>query len=149
MYYPEENNYPKAVLISTGLMILFALICYLMIIGMPEQQFGTGGIVVNYGTSIEGMGTDYMNVDEPSVDLNANNTPPDKVVLNSSPDKTPSAESSDEEVVTQDNEDAPSVVTKDKKSTAVSSTPVTKETKPVINPNALYKGKSSNTSTGQ
>jgi len=149
MYYPEENNYPKAVLLSTGLMMLFILICYLVIIGMPVQEFGTGGIVVNYGTSIEGMGNDYMNVDEPSVDPNANNTPPDKVVPNTSPDKSPSAEKSNDDVVTQDNEDAPGVVTKDKKSTALSTSPVTKESKPIINPNALYKGKTSNTSTGQ
>jgi hypothetical protein len=150
MLYPEENNYPKAVLISTGLMMLFVLICYLLIIGMPSnQEFGTGGIVVNYGTSIEGMGNDYMNVDEPSIDPNANNTPPDKVVPNTSPDKSPSAEKSKEDVVTQDNEDAPSVVNQDKKSTAISTTPVTKESKPVVNPNALYKGKASNTSTGQ
>jgi hypothetical protein len=149
MLYPEENNYPKAVLISSGLMLLFVLICYLLVIGMPNQEFGTGGMVVNYGTSIEGMGTDYMNVDEPSVDLNANNTPPDKVVPDKSPDVTPSAEKSNDDVVTQDNEDAPSVVTKDKKSTAISTTPVTKDSKPVVNPNALYKGKKSNTSTGQ
>src|SRR5665647_1754938 len=121
MLYPEENNYPKAILLSTGLMMLFVLICYLLIIGMPlNQEFGTGGIVVNYGTSIEGMGNDYMNVDEPSVDPNANNTPPDKVVPNTKPDKSPSAEKSNEDVVTQDNEDAPSVVTKDKKSAALS-----------------------------
>jgi len=149
MVYKEENNYPKAVLFSTGL-ILFLLICFLLVLGMPpNQEFGTGGIVVNYGTSIEGMGTDYMSVDEPSVNPKANHRAPDKVVPNKTPDKSPSAQKSNEKVVTQDNEDAPSVVTKGKKKTVIATTPVTKESKPTVNPNALYKGKTANTSTGQ
>ena len=150
MQYPEENNYPKALMLSSGLMILLLIISYLIIIGIPfSPNTGTGGIVVNYGTAIEGMGTDYMSVEEPSVDPNANNTMPDKVVPNTDPVKTPSADNSDEEVVTQDNEDAVSVITKNKKSDNPSTTPETKETKPIVNPNALYKGKAKTPATGK
>lgn len=150
MQYPEENHYPKALAYSTGVMILLLLLSYWIIIGAPFQpNTGTGGLVVNYGTSIEGMGTDYMSVEEPSIDPNANNTSPDKVVPNTDPVKTPSAVNDDEKVVTQDNEDAPSVITKDKKSDNPTTAPETKETKPTVNPNALYKGKTKNPSTGK
>lgn len=150
MNYREENNYPKALLFSSVTMGLFLLISYFIVIGMPfkQEDVGTGGIIVNYGTSDEGMGDDYMSVDEPSVDPNANKAMPDKVVQ-STPDKTPSAESSDKSVVTQDMEDAPAVVTKEKSSSNApsTSTPV-KESKPTVNANALYKGKK-NDGTGK
>lgn len=141
MVAPEENNYPRAIMYSTGLMVLLTIISYLIILGDRFEPRGTGGLIVNYGTSPEGMGTDYMNVDEPSVDPNANNTMPDKVVPNTEPDKSPSAENSNEKIVTQDVEDAPVVATKDNKSSSVSTSQPTKESKPVVNPNALYKGK--------
>lgn len=150
MQYPEENHYPKAFAYSTGVMILLLVISYLIIIGTPfKPNTGTGGLVVNYGTSVEGMGTDYMSVEEPSIDPNANNTSPDKVVPNTDPVETPSAVNNDEKVVTQDNEDAPSVITKDKKNDNPTTAAETKETKPTVNPNALYKGKTKNASTGK
>ncbi|MDB5011874.1 MAG: energy transducer TonB, partial [Daejeonella sp.] len=68
--YPEENNYPKALLFSSVVMGLFLLISYYIIITKPftpEEEIGTGGIIVNYGTSDTGMGDDYMSVEEPSV----------------------------------------------------------------------------------
>ncbi|WP_423146323.1 energy transducer TonB [Rubrolithibacter danxiaensis] len=151
MQYREENNYPKAVLFSTAIMAVCVLISYFIIIGLPvQEEVGTGGIVVNYGTVEEGMGTDYMSVEEPSVSPNANNTPPDKVVPNTEPQTTPSVESSDKTVVTQETEDAPVINTKEKKPNSTPSTsPETKKpTTPVVNENALYKGKK-NTGTGQ
>ncbi len=151
MQYQEENNYPKAVIISVGVMGLLLLISYLIHFGLSlPPQVGTGGIVVNYGTAEEGMGDDYMSIDEPSVDPNANNTPPDKVLPNTETQPTPSMESSDKSVVTQENEDAPAVAaTTEKKSSPVPSTsPVTKESKPTVNQNALYKGKK-NDGTGK
>lgn len=147
MQYQEENNYPKAMMISAGIMALLLLVSYLIHFGLSlPPQVGTGGIVVNYGTAEEGMGDDYMSIEEPSVSPNANNTPPDKIVPNTEPQPTaPSSESSDKSVVTQDNEDAPAVNTSQKKTSAVPSTsPVTKESKPVVNENALYKGKKNN-----
>ncbi len=150
MRHSEENNYPKALAFSTGLLVLFLLICYFFIIGMPfKPESGTGGMVVNFGTSSEGMGTDYMSIDEPSMSENTNSTPPDKAIPNTDPTQDPSAINSNEEVITQDNEDAPSVTTKTDKDTNPTTAPETKETKPTINPNALYSGKTKTANTGK
>lgn len=150
MQYQEENNYPKALLLSGGLMAAFLLISYLIVFGMPvPQEVGTGGIVVNYGTSEVGMGDDFMSIEEPSVDPNANNTPPDRVVPDAETVPTPSAESSEKSVVTQESEDAPAVSTPQKPTSSPVAAPSkeVKESKPVVNQNALYKGKKS-TGTG-
>jgi hypothetical protein len=147
----EENNYPKAVAISTGIMASLIIISFFIVIGSfnPPEELGMGGMVVNYGTSAEGMGDDYTSIEEPSADPNANNKAPDKVVPDQQVTQKSEAQTSDKEIQTQNTEDAISVNTKVTKPT--SSTPsVTTEnkpTKPVINQNALYKGKK-NTGTG-
>ncbi|HEY1025822.1 MAG TPA: energy transducer TonB [Sphingobacteriaceae bacterium] len=143
MQYREENNYPKAIAFSLTTVGILLAISYFIVIGMPKQEVGTGGIIVNYGTVEEGMGEDYMSVEEPSMDPNANNTPPDNV--SETPSETPSIQSSDKAVVTQNTEDAAAISTKEKKS---SPTPATsaedKPAQPAINQNALYKGKKNN-----
>ncbi|TKC03841.1 energy transducer TonB [Pedobacter frigoris] len=151
MTYPkEENNYPKALAISTGIMALLLALSFFIVIGSfePVEEAGMGGIVVNYGTSVEGMGTDYTSIEEPSADPNANNRPPDKVVPTEPTKQTPSVQTSDKEIVTQNSEDAVSVNTKNtnKNSTPAANTE-NKPAKPVINQNALYKGKA-NKGTG-
>jgi hypothetical protein len=148
-HYQEENNYPKAIAFSVITVAVLLAISYLIVIGMPiNQEVGTGGIIVNYGTSETGMGDDYMSVDEPSMDPNANNTPPDNV--SQTPSESPSVQSSDQAVVTQDVEDAVAVSSKEKKSNATPSTSKEeKPTQPTVNQNALYKGKKNNaTGTG-
>jgi len=145
LYQEEENNYPKAVLISTVIMLVLFALSYFIILGNPLPQFGTGGIIVNYGTSPEGMGDNYMSVDEPSMDPNANNTAPDRVVPNETPQPVASQQSSDKAIVTQDMEDAPAVVTKtNTPSTKPTVTPEKTESKPTVNPNALYTGRRNN-----
>lgn len=149
--YHEENNYPKALLYSSGAMILFLLISYLVNFGisLPPQEVGMGGIVVNYGTAEEGMGDDLMSIEEPSVAPEANNTPPDKVVPNTETKPVVSSEASDKTIVTNDAEDAPAVTTTPKTVSAAPSTaPVTKVSKPQVNQNALFKGKKSNGTGG-
>jgi len=151
MNYHEENNYPKALAYSTGLMAIIILLSYFITFGLGSlpQEFGTGGFIVNYGTVPEGMGDDYSSIEEPSVSPNANNTAPDKVITTPETQTTPSSETSDKSIVTQENEDAPAVTTSTKNTTATPSTsPVTKESKPTVNENALYKGKK-NDGTGQ
>jgi len=151
MQYREENNYPKAILLSSIVMGIFLAISYFIIFGNPiREEVGTGGIVVNYGTVPEGMGDDYMSIDEPSVDPNANLTAPDKVVPpTTQPTPVASSESSDKAVVTQEAEEAPVVNTTQKKTSPTPTTsPETKESKPEVNANALYKGKK-NTGSGQ
>ena len=145
-----DNNYPKAIAISVALLVGFVLLSIFYIINKakPQEEVGIGGIIVNYGTSDEGMGSDYMSVEEPSVDPNANLTPPDKVIPNTDPTQNPTTATADNNIVTQDNEDAVSVNTKNK-STNNSPTQNTenKPSTPAINQNALYKGKK-NTGTG-
>lgn len=143
----EENNYPKAFAISSAIMVSFLVLSFFIIASRatPPEEVGTGGIIVNYGTSEIGMGDDYMSVEEPSVAENANNTPPDKVITETDPITTSSAAVSDKYIVTQDAEDAPEIVTKDKSTAKTPSVSLpTKENKPTVNQNALYKGKKNN-----
>ncbi|MBC7745949.1 MAG: energy transducer TonB [Flavobacterium sp.] len=140
----EENNYPKAFAISTGIMVAFLLLSFFIIASRatPAEEVGTGGIIVNYGTSVIGMGDDYMSVDEPSVAPDANRTPPDKVVTKPDQSNTPSSEVTDKSIVTQNTEDAPEIVSKQKSTANNPSVSLpAKENKPTVNVNALYKGK--------
>lgn len=149
MYYyqlKEENNFPKALGISAIIMGLLIVIGLFIVFGSEVPRYGMGGIIVNYGTAEEGMGDDYMSVDEPSMDENANAVRPDKIDPNESPEPTPSQQISDNAVATQDMEDAPAV-SKAEKPTEVKaeeSTVEKKDSKPSVNPNALYKGKKNN-----
>jgi len=149
MTYPkEENNYPKAIAISAGIMGALLALSFFIVIGGFQPDLGTGGIVVNYGTSVEGMGTDYTSIEEPSADPNANNKQPDKVVTEKPKPETPSADNSNKEIVTQNTEEAVIVNTKKvTKPTTPTATTEEKPSKPVINQNALYKGKA-NTGNG-
>ncbi|MGY3213010.1 energy transducer TonB [Mucilaginibacter sp. HD30] len=145
-YEHEENNYPKAFLATGIIMAVLIAACWFIVFGTPAlPENGTGGILVNYGTVDEGMGSDYMSIDEPSVAENANNTKPDKVTdATPTPEKT-QVESSDKNVVTQNSEDAPEVAANTKKpSSTVATQPNKTEAKPTVNQNALYKGKTNN-----
>lgn len=139
----EENNYPKAFLFTGIILGLFLLLAYLIVFSMPpKQEEGTGGILVNYGTTDEGMGKDYMSMEEPSVAEKANKSKPDKIKPEAKPTEKVSADNSDKKVVTQTTEDAPEVAPNSKKpSNTVATKTDVKEAKPQINQNALYKGK--------
>ncbi|MFA6946038.1 MAG: energy transducer TonB, partial [Pedobacter sp.] len=139
---PEENNYPKAFAISTGIMVAFLVISFFIIASRVEPDTGTGGIIVNYGTSEFGMGDDYMSVEEPSAAPDANSTAPDKVIMENNTSNEANSEVSDKAIATQDNEEAPEVITKEKsKAKSPSVSLPAKDNKPVVNQNALYKGK--------
>lgn len=145
----EENNYPKAMWISSGIMGGLLLLSFFIMIGSALPQFGMGGIIVNYGTADIGMGDDYMTVDEASADPNANEVRPDRIDPNEQVQPTPSQQVTEKSVATQDMEDAPAVVANEtKKANAEEATAEKEESKPAINPNALYKGPKNN-STGR
>jgi outer membrane biosynthesis protein TonB len=150
MEYQEENNYPKAFAATGLIMAILIALCYFIVFkNPPKQEDGTGGILVNYGTTDEGMGTDYMSTEEPSKSEKANHTKPNKVTPAPPTEKKTQVEQSDKNVVTQNTEDAPEVAANSKKpSKTVATQPVTKPSKPTINQNALYKGKS-NGGTGE
>ena len=144
---PEENNYPLAIAIASGVMGFLLLISFFIVIGsfQPVEEVGMGGMVVNYGTSAEGMGDDYTSIEDPSMDPNANGKAPDKVTPEDQVTPVTSTENSDKQIQTQNTEDALAVNTKTTKVTTSTPTQVTedKPSKPVINQNALYKGKKS------
>ena len=145
----EENNYPKAFL-ATGL-ILAALValCYFIVFERPATTVdGTGGILVNYGTTDEGSGNDITSREQPSISPKPNRTAPDKVVPTQPTERKTQADNSAQKVVTQDNEDAAEVANKSKKTSPVVATQVSQPVKKqVVNANALYKG-ATNTGTG-
>jgi hypothetical protein len=146
----EENNYPKAFLATSIILGVVMALCYFIVFQNPPlQEDGTGGILVNYGTVDEGMGTDQTSVEEPSVAPKANHTQPTKV-NNAPPTQQKTQEdNSDKKVVTQDAEDAPTVAANSKKpspSVATQPKPVVKQ---VLNKAALYNGPVQNKGAGQ
>lgn len=147
MTTPEENNYPKAFAIASAIMAGFIALSFFMVISAfkPEEEIGMGGMIVNYGTTVEGMGSDYTSIEEPSMDPNANNKLPDKITPEQKVTPNTSSEVDAKDIVTQDLEDAVAVNTKKTKATtAPSSTTEDKPAQPTINPNALYKGNKNN-----
>jgi hypothetical protein len=146
MQYTEENNYPKAYVATALIMgVLFAL-CFLLTFPLPPTpEQGEGGILVNYGTSDEGSGSDFMSLEEPSKSEKANKSQPTKVKPTNN--TTPSTDNSNQKVVTQNSEDAPEV--SDKKSTNATAAQAEKAApKRVPDQRALFKGMKNN-GTGQ
>jgi outer membrane biosynthesis protein TonB len=150
MTYEEENNYPKAFLATGILLGLLIALCYFIVFqNPPVPEQGTGGILVNYGTTNEGMGKDFNSTEEPSVSPKANHTPPAKVTQQQPTEQKTQADNSDQKVVTQNTEDAPEVAANAKKSSQAIATPTAKPVKKqVVNANALYKGPSKTGSGG-
>ena len=148
-YREEENNYPKA-FAATGLILAVVMaLCYFIVFkNPPPVDMGTGGILVNYGTTDEGMGKDITSMAEPSVSPKANHTPPEKVTPTPPTDQKTQVDNSEKKIVTQNTEDAPVVDNKTKKSNTDVATQTTKPAKKeVINQAALFKG-NTNKGTG-
>lgn len=147
MITTEENNYPKAILIASAILVAFIALSFFWVISAfkPDDEIGMGGMVVNYGTAVEGMGSDYTSIEEPSMDPNANGKLPDKITPEQKVTPTTSSEVDAKDIATQDLEDAVAVNTKPTKTNTAPS-PVTenKPAQPTINPNALYKGNKNN-----
>jgi len=141
MVYQEENNYPKAFL-ATGIILgVVIAICYFIVFTNPPiPPEGTGGLLVNYGTTDAGMGKDVLSKEEVSKAEKANNTQPDKVTpTDATEQKTP--DDGAKKVVTQNIEDAPEVADKSKKASQTASTqPAKPAAKQVVNQAALFKG---------
>ena len=147
MISQEENNYPKAIMMATAIMVAFVALSFFLVIGSfdPEEPAGMGGMVVNYGTAAEGIGNDYTSIEEPSMDPNANGKMPDKVTPEQKVTPNSIAASNEKDIMTQDMEDAVAIHTKNSKQTATPTTTTeTKEATPAINQNALYKGNKNN-----
>ena len=138
----EENNFPKALGISTLVMASLLLIAFFVVFkAQAPDNIGMGGLIVNYGTSPEGMGDDYMSVEEPSVDPNANNERPDRIDPVETPTPTPTQQVAEKAVVTQDLEDAPAVTKTEKKvvAKAPETTKAVKKVAPQAKAKTLFK----------
>ena len=149
MQYREENNFPRAFLFSGLAMILFLGISYWITFGsgidVELKESGIGGIVVNYGTSETGMGDDIHGIEEPSVAENADNS--QKNIISETPSETaPSNEATNNAIVTQNTDDAPTVSTSEKSnnSTPATATPSKPAAKPSVDARAIYTGKKNN-----
>ncbi len=150
MYYEEENNYPKAFL-ATGIILaaVMALCYFLVFTSPPKQEDGTGGILVNYGTTDEGMGKDILSTEQPSVAEKANKTQPNKVTPTPPTDQKTQVDNSDKKIVTQNTEDAAEVAANSKKPSPSVATQTAKPVaKQVVNQAALYKGSTNKGSGG-
>lgn len=145
-YREQENNYPKAFLATGIILAAVMLLCYFLVFTVPPKEIeGTGGILVNYGTTDQGMGSDFTSVEQPSVAPKANHTVPNKVTPAPPTEQKTQVDNSDKKVVTQNNEDAPEVASNSKKPSPTVATEAKKVVaKPVVNQNALYKGKANN-----
>jgi outer membrane biosynthesis protein TonB len=145
MEYHEQNNYPKAFAATGVTLVALAALCYFIVFTTPPKPVeGTGGILVNYGTSDQGMGTDYTSMEQPSVAPKANHTLPNKITPAPPTEQKTQVDNSDKKVLTQNNEDAPTVAANSKKTSPTVATHAAKAVpKPVVNQNALYKGKAS------
>jgi len=143
----RESNYPKAFAATTVIVAILFALCYLLTIGMPmKQPDGTGGILVNYGTTDEGSGDDITSMEEPSQSQKTSHNRPDKATP--IPTEKSESESSDKKIVTQNTEDAPVVNANDKKASNTVSTEQKKAPEHVIDQRALYKGAKPTTGTG-
>ena len=142
MYYEEENNYPKAFLATGIILAVMIALCYFIVFqNPPVEDMGTGGILVNYGTTDEGMGKDISSTEEPSVSRKANHTQTNRVTHTQPAEQKTRVDNSDKKVVTQNAEDAPEVAANSKKSSqSVATEPAKPVKKQVVNQNALYKG---------
>src|SRR5476651_906995 len=126
MNYEEENNYPKAFLATGIILAVLMALCYFIVFrDPPPQDMGTGGILVNYGTTDAGMGKDNLSTEQPSVAEKANHTAPNKVTQAQPTEQKTQVDKSDQKIVTQNTEDAPEVAANSKKvSQAVATEPV-------------------------
>src|ERR1700743_1440334 len=94
--YREENNYPKAFLATGIIMGFIVALCYFIVFTQPQkQEDGTGGILVNYGTTDEGSGKDILSMEEPSKAEKASKVQPTKVTPDQPTQDKPSTETSD------------------------------------------------------
>lgn len=147
-----ETNYQQKNYSNSGLAISIAIhasiiaVCFLFSfnVTIPVEEIETGGIVINYGTTDEGMGTDMQSTDEPAGNPNIHQEPipPDPNRPESPVERTSSPTDDGKNVVTQNIEDAPEVKTGKNNTvntTSQSNSTNSTTTEPVLDPNASFK----------
>ena len=142
----EESQNSKAIISTLVLHTILLGACYFFFIAgqIPTETIEQGGIVINYGTSDEGMGTDYTSTDEPAIGETINNEPVEDP--NRPNSTTANVATSDQQVLTQDLEDAPVVNSATNTSNSANTTPSVTPVAPTpsVDSRALFKGKKNN-----
>ncbi len=143
----EQSQRSKAIISTIVLHVVLVLLCYFFYIKVqiPIEEIETGGVVINYGTSETGMGNDYTSMDEPAIGENISSEPVIDPNRPNSP--TESSNTADKDVLTQNNEDAPTVNDKNpntSNNSNTSTTTTTEPTKPSVDQRAIFKGKKNN-----
>lgn len=136
-YEIENTNRPLALIITIVVHILLFIALYFTIIYTPLPPYpigGGSGLEVNLGNSDEGMG----NIQ--SQEITTGKNPYTKETNNNN--SNTKANSSDNNILTQDNEDAPNLYT------TKNNEEVIKIQEPVINKNALFKKNTNNSNGG-
>ena len=77
LQHRESSQRTKAIISTAVLHALLFVVCYFFYIHVqiPIEEIETGGVVINYGTSETGMGTNYTSTDEPAIGENITNEP--------------------------------------------------------------------------
>jgi hypothetical protein len=88
----QESQNSKAIISTLVLHAILLGACYFFFIAgqIPTETIEQGGIVINYGTSDEGMGNDYTSTDEPAIGETINNEPVEDPNRPNSTNTTPS-----------------------------------------------------------
>lgn len=148
----EKSQRIKAMVSTSVLHLVLFLLCYFFYIKVqiPIEEIETGGVVINYGTSETGMGDDYTSTAEPAIGENISNEP---IVDPNRPNSPVNANSNaDKDVLTQNNEDAPTVNDKNPTTsnnvTSNNTTTPKEPAKPSVDQRALFKGKKNNGTGG-
>jgi hypothetical protein len=149
----ENTNKPLALALSVIFHGLLLLVFLFVIFTTPIPPYpvvgGGGGLEVNFGTSANGMGNvqpeQYLPIDMKVIDQQSN--------------KTNKTSKNDNDIMTQDIDDAPELKTsivnkKDKKKKDLIEQEITKSNDikindPVVNPMAIYKKKAKGASEGE
>lgn len=142
----QNTNRPLAWTLSLLFHVLVFLALYLIVMHTPIPPYplvgGGSGLEVNFGTSDQGTG-DIQPEEYVSVETQDLSKISGEVIT------TDQKNVQDEQILTQENEEAPAVKTSTKTDSKKVATTVIKINDPVVNPNALFKKKSKGGSEGE
>jgi len=142
----QNTNRPLAWTLSLLFHGIVFLALYFIVLHTPLPPYpvvgGGSGLEVNFGTSDDGMGNtqpeEFISVETQDISQVSGEAV-------TSDQKT----GQDEEILTQDNEEAPAIKTSPKSEPKKTTTAAIKINDPVVNPNALFKKKNKGGSEGE
>jgi TonB family protein len=141
----QNTNRPLAWTLAISFHVILFLILYFVVMHTPIPPYpmvgGGSGLEVNFGTSDDGMGDVQP---EEFLDVQTQ----DLTQISGEATSNDAADGQDEQLLTQETEEAPAVATSNKPP-AKKTTEVIKINDPVVNTNALFKKKAKGGSEGE